>query len=267
MNNLGTHLPKVPESFKIGNRGEAFLEFIMSKHCLMHKIAGYKDIGIDYLCEWLIGESPTRILFGLQVKSSNKDDIKLESLGRNKGMNGLETFKFKSNVPSWEIKDKTVNYWFGFDIPLYLFFVVKNNSIFDCFYQRLTPKLHKIDKKKARIEIQNYKENDIYKVNEGNEFRAIIDRGKQDGGFARDLFFDSVRCAYNSGSLKYKSGSEFGLKGWDRDAMYVTVLGEKDCPYIERVEESLSKLKKQGIISVLPTWGQIIRDIKAKIGK
>ena len=267
MNDLKYQLPKVPESFKIGNRGEAFLEFIMSKHCLMHKIAGYKDIGIDYICEWLVEDSPTRILFGIQVKTSDKNDVKLEDLGRHKGMNGLQKFKFASNIPSWEIKETTVNYWFGFDIPLYLFFVVKNNSNFDCYYQRLTPKLHKNDKKKARQEIQNYKKNEIYKANDGSEFRAIIDRGKQDEGFARDLFFDSVRCAYYSGSLKYKAGSEFGLKGWDKDTTYVTILGEEECPYIDRVEESLDKLKSQGVISVLPTWGEEIRRMKAKLSK
>ena len=47
-------LPKILESFRTGNRGEAFLEFIMSKHCLMHKTVGYKDVGIDYICEWLL---------------------------------------------------------------------------------------------------------------------------------------------------------------------------------------------------------------------
>ena len=69
MINSRTRLPKVPDSFRIGNRGEAYLEFILSRHCLMHKIAGYKDVGIDYLCEWLVEDSPTRILFGIQVKN------------------------------------------------------------------------------------------------------------------------------------------------------------------------------------------------------
>ena len=77
MNSLPTRLPKVPISFRIGYRGEAYLEFIMSMHCLMHIIAGYKDLGIDYLCEWLVGDNPTRILFGIQVKTS--DMIEAES--------------------------------------------------------------------------------------------------------------------------------------------------------------------------------------------
>jgi hypothetical protein len=81
VNDSRTELPSVLESYRIGNRGEAYLEFIMSKYCLMHKIAGYKDVGIDYLCEWLVGNSPTRILFGIQVKTSDRSGVELDHLG------------------------------------------------------------------------------------------------------------------------------------------------------------------------------------------
>ncbi len=272
MDNSRTELPKVPESFRIGNRGEAYLEFIMSKYCLMHKIAGYKDIGIDYLCEWLVGDSPTRILFGIQVKTSDLSGVELEHLGRNKGLNGLEKFKF-TTTPSWVIKQNTINYWFGFEIPLYLFFVLKNNSSFDCYYQRLTPILHKKDKGKAAGEIQNYKNNELFKANDDkSEFRAIVDRrGKdgrgKDGGFARDLFFDSVRCSYYTGSLKYRDSHEFGLKGWEGDNIYADILGEPDCPYIEKVGESLTSLENLRIISIIPGWEKQIRDLKEKLRK
>jgi hypothetical protein len=263
MDKSNTNLPKVPESFRIGNRGEAFLEFIMSKHCLMHKIAGYKDIGIDYICEWLVENSPTRILFGIQVKTSDIIDVELTPLGRNKGYNGLERFKFAKTAPSWEIKRNTINYWFGIDLPLYLFFVLRSNSCFNCYYQRLTPILHKKDKEKAAEEIQNYKNNELYKANDDqSEFRAIIDRHGQDGGFARDLFFDSVRCSYYVGSLRYRDSLEFGLKGWEGKSIYADILGENDCPYMEKVGESLNSLKNLGIISILPEWEERIREIK-----
>jgi len=268
MNNLTIKLPKVPESFRIGNRGEAYLEFIMSKYCLMHKIAGYKDIGIDYLCEWLVGDSPTRILFGIQVKTSDISGVELQHLGRNKGLNGLEMFKFTNTTPSWKINENTINYWFGFEIPLYLFFVLKNNSSFDCYYQRLTPILHKKDKGKAVVEIQNYKNNELYKANDDkSEFRAIVDRGRKDGGFARDLFFDSVRCSYYTGSVKYRDSDEFGLKGWEGDNTYVDILGEPDRPYIEKVGESLTSLENLKIISIIPGWEKRIRDLKEKLHK
>lgn len=268
MSDSKTKLPKVPESFRIGNRGEAYLEFIMSKHCLMHKIAGYKDIGIDYLCEWLIGDSPTRILFGVQVKTSDIDSVGLKYLGRNKGLNGLEKFRFTETIPSWDISTNTINYWFGFEIPLYLFFVLKSDSSFDCYYQRLTPILHKKDKQKGVEEIQNFKNNELYKANDDrSEFRAIIKRGKQDGGFARDLFFDSVRCAYYTGSLKYQDSSEFGLEGWEGNGTYVDILGEDDRPYIDKVGASLTSFSNLGIISVIPGWEERIRDWKEKLRK
>lgn len=253
MDDVKSILPKVPESFKIGNRGEAYLEFIMSKHCLMHKIAGYKDIGIDYLCEWLVGDSPTRILFGIQVKTSDIKGIGLEHLGRNKGLNGLEKFKFNKGAPSWKITQNTINYWFGFEIPIYLFFVVRSTSSFDCYYQRLTPILHKKDKEKATQEIQNYMHNDLYKANdETSEFRAIVERHGRDGGFARDLFFDSIRCSYFTGSIKYRECHEFGLKGWEGQNIYPDILGEPECPYIEKVGESLNGLANLKIITIIP---------------
>ena len=268
MDNSRKKLPKVPESFRIGNRGEAYLEFIMSRHCLMHKIAGYKDVGIDYLCEWLVEDSPTRILFGIQVKTSDISNVELKPLGRNKGFNGLDKFEFTKTTPSWEIKRETINYWFGFEIPLYLFFVLKSNSSFNCYYQRLTPILHKKDKEKAAGEIQNYKNNDLYKANDDkNEFRAIIDRHGKDGGFARDLFFDSVRCSYYTGSVKYRDAREFGLKGWEGNNIYVDILGELDCPYMEKVGESLIGLENLGIISITPGGEKRVGELKEGLHK
>lgn len=228
---------------------------------------GYKDIGIDYLCEWILGDNPTRVLFGIQVKTSDKNDITLEHKGRNKKLNGLEVYRFKQITPSWNITKKTVNYWFGFEIPLYIFFVLKDKQDFDCYYQRLTPILHKKDKNQAITEIQNYKNNDMYKINENNDFRAIIDRGKQDGGFARDLFFDSVRCAYHSGSLSHRKSQEYGLKGWDGDGVYVDILGEVDRPYMDKLKNSLSIMEALRIIEIKPEWEQKIIDLKNNLRK
>jgi hypothetical protein len=268
MDNSINNLPKVPESFRIGNRGEAFLEFIMSKHCLMHKLAGYKDVGIDYLCEWLVGNSPTRILFGIQVKSSDMSNVELESLGRNTKLNGLEKFRFTKTTPSWGIRRETINYWFGFEIPLYLFFVLRSNSSFNCYYQRLTPILHKKDREQAASEIQNYKNNEIFRANDDkNEFRAIIDRRGKDGGFARDLFIDSVRCSYYTGSVRYRDAREFGLKGWEGSNTYVDILGELDRPYMEEVGESLIGLQNIGIISIIPGWQGRIGELKRRLRK
>lgn len=267
MKNQNDLLPKVLGSYMIGNRGEAFLEFIMSKHALIHKVVGYKDIGIDFLCEWIIEGKPTRVLFGIQVKTSDMSKVKLEYKGRNKGLNGLEIYRLKHNIPSWGITDKTVNYWFGFEIPLYLFFILKDGQDFNCYYQRLTPILHKKDKTQAIKEIKDYKNNDMYKVNKNDSFKAIIDRGRQDGGFARDLFFDSVRCTYNSGSLNYRSSLEYGLKGWEGRGTYVDILGEEDRPYMDKLEETLLKLERLEIVDIKTDLRKGIIELKKKIRK
>lgn len=266
MENTQIKGPKIPESYRIGNRGESYLEFIMSKHCLMHKIAGYKDVGIDCLCEWMVGDSPTRILFGIQVKTSDISGVDLEYVGRNKGLNGLEKYKFLT-VPPWKIEEKTINYWLGFDIPLYLFFVLKNDIKFDCYYQRLTPILHKKDKGKALQEIKNknYKNNEIFKANDEKkeEFLAIVPRARKDGGFARDLFFDTVRCSYYSGSMIYRDASEFGLKGWEGNSVYPDILGLDDCPYLDKVGKTLDSLQAMNLVQVNPDWKKIIINLKS----
>ena len=52
--------------------GEAFVESILSEYAIVHKIDGSKDVGLDMLCEWVKGESPTQILFAIQVKTTRK---------------------------------------------------------------------------------------------------------------------------------------------------------------------------------------------------
>jgi len=260
-------LPKVPISFRIGNRGEAFLEFIMSKHCLMHKIAGYKDIGLDFLCEWLVEGSPTRIIFGVQVKTSDIKEIELVSLGKNVRFNELEKFKFKK-APSWKIEEKTINYWLGFEIPVYLFFVIRNGTSFECYYQRLTPRLHLNDKSTVIKRVKAYKDEELYKVNDGNsEFIAYIPRQDKDGGFARDLFIDSIRCSYFNGSVGYRDSKEFGLKGWGDGLIYPDILDSNNCPYMDNVEKSLMSLKNLGLIEIKSNWKEIIIGLKKKILK
>ena len=54
---------------QLGNKGEAYLEVFLSNFCLTHKIARSNDIGIDFFCEWFYGESPTSLLFAIQVKT------------------------------------------------------------------------------------------------------------------------------------------------------------------------------------------------------
>ena len=49
---------------KAGIKGEAFFEALVSDYSIPHHILGLKDVGIDYLCEWVYGDKPTGILRG-----------------------------------------------------------------------------------------------------------------------------------------------------------------------------------------------------------
>ena len=239
-------LPTILESYRTGNRGEAFLEFIMSKHCLMHKIIGYKDIGIDYICEWLNNDVPSRILFGIQVKTSERNDIKLTSEGGNRRFNELEKFLIKP-LP-FRIKPETLAYWEGLEIPLYLFSIIKNNvNNFDCYYLRLTPILHKTNNDK----LEEIKKSVFFKANEKSDFIDLVKKEKMSGGFVRDLFIDSVRCSYQNGNVSYRNPKDFGLDNWPKDkVIFPDVLAEKDTDYIKKVKDGLLLLEKIGLVRV-----------------
>jgi len=58
-------MPKYLKSKQIGNKGEAFFESLISEYAIAHKIDSSKDVGLDFLCEWVYGEKPTQLLFGV----------------------------------------------------------------------------------------------------------------------------------------------------------------------------------------------------------
>ncbi len=254
-------LPKVLESYRTGNRGEAFLEFIMSKYCLMHKIVGYRDVGIDYICEWLNGDTPSRILFGIQVKTSERKDIKLEDKGRNKKLNDLKRFSIKPL--HFKIKPETINYWSKLEIPLYLFSVIKNSEdSFDCYYLRLTPILHK----KNGNKLEEIKKGIFFKANRNSEFIDLVKKESKSGGFVRDLFIDSIRCSYQNGNISYRDPKDFGLeKNWPESTIFPDVLGENDTDYAENVKKGLSLLERVGLIKVNANFDNKIKNLKNKV--
>jgi len=265
-------LPIILETFKIGNRGEAFLEFIMSKYCLMHKIVGYKDIGIDYICEWLNGSTPSRILFGIQVKTSERKDIKVIDKGVNRRLNELRSFSM--NRLPFNIKPETLTYWQGLEIPLYLFSVIKNSeNIFDCYYLRLTPILHKINCSKSNDKLsqeikKKIKEDVFYKANENSDFIALVKKENMDGGFVRDLFIDSIRCSYQNGRISYRNPRDFGLNNWpENNVIFPDILAEKGTNYMNNVKNGLSLLEKVGLISVNSNFEDKIIKLKNRITK
>lgn len=257
-------LPIIKESFKIGNRGEAFLEFIMSKYCLMHKVVGYKDIGIDYICEWLSGGTPSRILFGIQVKTSESKDIELIYKGVKSGFNELAFYNIKKF--SWSIEEKTIEYWSGFEIPLFLFCVIRNSEDqFNCYYSRLTPILHRETKEGIKGKLEEIKKGEFYQANENSEFRDIVKKKNMDGGFVRDLFIDSVRCSYQNGSILYRNPKDFGLNNWPEKVIYPDVLDEENTDYMKKVKEGLLLLEGVGLIKVDPNFENKIKKLKERV--
>lgn len=258
-------LPTILESHRVGNRGEAFLEFIMSKHCLMHRIVGYKDVGIDYICEWLKGNIPSRILFGIQVKTSERKDIKLIGKGKNKGLNELERFLIKP-LP-FTIKPETFAYWEGLEIPLYLFSIIRNSeNNFNGYYLRLTPILHKKNNNKNKLE--EIKKGVFFKANKNSDFIDLVKKKKMSGGFVRDLFIDSVRCSYQNGNISYRNPKDFGLDNWPKDiVIFPDVLGEANTDYIKKVKKGLVLLERVGLTKVNSDFEKQIGILKNKITK
>ncbi len=164
-------LPKYSEEKRKGNIGEAFVQYLLSKFCLVHKIDGSYDIGNDFICELIKDKYPTNLLFYVQVKHC---------------------------VDKPSIKPQTRKYWKGSPIPVYVFWVKSNEenssteatesiqradrlynrafSELKAFYIRYTPKLHR-PKKHRNVDFKSYRERD----------------------FKRDLIVDYARTQYFKG--------------------------------------------------------------------
>lgn len=212
---------------QLGNKGEAFFETLISNYALVHKIEGSKDIGLDFLCEWIHGEKPTQLLFGVQVKTRSSEKIKnIKSCGESK-LNWLEQFK----INSFYIDRETLNYWRGFTFPIFLFLIIEENKELNCFYKRYAPVLHGTSRQSKEF---------FYKVNDKQKFLAFADNNKKIKGFCRDLFVDYVRCNYNNGVLVIMDPMHLGLKEFKRNAIFIDLI--KD--YKRQVSETYKMYTK-----------------------
>lgn len=192
---------------KTGIRGEAFFESLISEYSIPHQIVGSKDIGLDFICEWVYNDKPSGVLFGVQIKSFTDTPKKKPQPTNSKDPNRLDKFTIKNS--NLKIKRKTLIYWKGLSIPIYLFTIClsKTGKTIDCFYKRFTTDLTRDEIDYENI---NFMTN-FYKVNKHNEFLAFHDFKKKKGGFVRDLFIDHMRCNYSQGNIAYFNPRILGL--------------------------------------------------------
>lgn len=200
---------------KLGIKGEAFFESLVSDYSIPHHIVGSKDLGIDYICEWVPEKSPTGILFAVQVKTRSKDKVRLTDCGSERRNKLQKHTIISSNL---EPDERTQQYWRGFGMPVYLFAILYESTDqggqTECFYKRFTPVLTKSTsgKSSAAPPESEY----FYRVNNGNAFLAFVNN--KEHGFARDLFIDLMRCSYAKGSISYINPRILGLEQFPEKA-------------------------------------------------
>ena len=211
---------------KTGIKGEAFFEALISDYSLPHRIVGPRDLGIDYICEWVYGDRPTGILYAVQIKTFPEENAKPQFIEVER-LNQLSKFRISNH--HLMIDEKTMYYWKGLGMPFYLFTVIQTahdtvtGATLDCHYKRFTPVLTE----RAKQEDANF-----YKVNNGSSFIAFARSEEKQFGFARDLFIDYMRWCYYKGSITYLNPRTIGLNQFEEeDSMFIDLLQE----YRERV--------------------------------
>jgi len=216
-----------------GIRGEAFFESIIAKYAIPHHIVGQKDIGIDYICEWVTGDNPTGILFSAQIKTyscTERCHRAPKKKNKQNEYNGLEEYIIAN--ANLNIKPKTLNYWKGLGMPAYLFVVWENTTKkgdLKCFYKRYS---------RILTGDLNDNGNDSYskgfcRVSEGAEFLAFANTEKKEKGFTRDLFIDYMRWSYFRGMITNLKPSSLGLKQFSGNKI---VLGDIFKEYMDNIK-------------------------------
>jgi hypothetical protein len=225
-------------------RGEAFFESLVCNYCLPHHIVGAKDIGIDYICEWVYGDKPTGILFAVQIKSfraGRKNSPKF--IRTDQVRNGLCEYSIHNS--NLKINQKTLNYWRVLGIPSYLFAVVEKSDdngevILDCYYKRFTEFITNED---AQNNFDPYEP--FYKVNNHSSFIAFKNHDEGTLGFARDLFIDHVHWSYYKGAITCLDPRTIGLRQFSEDYIFVDMLKsykDKVIPTFHKTRQNLERL-------------------------
>ena len=220
---------------RTGIKGEAFFEALIADYALPHQIVGPKDIGIDYICEWVFGDKPTGILFGIQVKTFSSTTATPQPDGVETTLNGLDKYTIANSKLT--IDGKTLRYWKGLGMPMYLFAVVHTSATdgiddrLDCYYKRFTQVLTSNEPQERLV---------FYKANRGARFLAFADETNRRQGFARDLFIDYMRWTYYKGTIAYLNPRTLGLNQFpEGNRVFRDLLGE----YSQQVCETYLKTK------------------------
>jgi hypothetical protein len=158
---MNNNLPKYTAEKQKGNIGEALVQYLLSDFCLVHKIDGSNDVGNDFICELIRDQSPTNLLFYVQVKYTKRKPF---------------------------IKKETLEYWKTSPIPVFVFWIKDKPRI----GSSLTSAYHfeNVEKKYKRYTPVIHKER-----RHNNEDYKVFD--KKD--FLRDLIIDYARTQYKKG--------------------------------------------------------------------
>jgi len=228
---------KYTRQARTGIKGEAFFEALVADYAIPHHIVGPKDIGIDYICEWVHGDAPTGVLFAVQVKTYTVGSgTEPQHVGVETKLNGLDKYTIANS--NLVVDARTVCYWKRFGLPVYLFVVAHTPAVaqeddnLDLYYKRFTPVLTKDEKQEDLF---------YYRVSRGHKFIAFARESDKRQGFARDLFIDLMRWSYHKGTIDYLNPRRLGLQQFpEEDTVFHDLFRE----YKERVCVTYSKTKK-----------------------
>lgn len=230
---------------RISAEGEgAFLSFL-AKYATLHKVCTSDDIGIDYFGEWLNkitdkSLESTNVLFAIQLKTSDKNNVVTTFIEKDKQHNQLDRYELKrKNGEKYDdIKESTIEYWKGFEIPVYLFIMLLSSSGHEIYYKRFTPILHGTEKRT---------DEKFYKANNETNFLAFA-KSNSTGGFCRDLFIDYIRCNYKKGSIAYKNPRNMGLSQFPENPKTLFIdMAKKE--YKNEIANTFNRLNKIGLFS------------------
>lgn len=234
-------LKKFTVQARTGIKGEAFFEALIVDYSLPHHIIGAKDLGIDYICEWVNEDKPTGILYAVQVKTFSNETAKPENIGV-ASLNELEKYTIVN--PNLNIDNKTRHYWKGLGMPVYLFAVVRTeataekNEELNCYYKRFTPCL---------TSAAQHENLGFYKANHGSKFIAYKNEKDRKLGFARDLFIDYMRWVYYRGSITYLNPRTLGLNQFDEEnVVFIDIIREYEQKVLEAYAKTREVLKIKG---------------------